>query len=157
MNTKELSLVAIYAALYAALVIVFSPISFGVLQFRIAGILRPGIAKSRLLAVGYALGVIVGNLLSPYAGIYELAFMPVASLVAGILGYEAARRIGGGYWTCGLMIGVLIPISVSWMLLQLFGLPMLLSLPGLIASEMVINFIGAGIFSMLDKRVRWYP
>ncbi len=157
MNTRDISLIAIYAALYAALVIVFSPISFGVLQFRIAGVLRPGIAKWRLLAVGYALGVVVGNLLSPYAGIYELAFMPIASLVAGLLGYETAIRIGGGYWTCGLVIGVLIPTSVSWMLLQLFGLPMLLSLPGLIVSEMIINFIGAGMFSALEKRVRWSP
>jgi uncharacterized membrane protein len=155
MNTREISLVAVYAALYAALVIVFSPISFGPLQFRIAGVLRPGIAKLRILAVGYALGVIVGNLLSPFAGIYELLFMPAASLAAGILGYEVAKHVGGSYWTCGLIIAAIIPICVAWMLLQLFNLPIIVTLPGLLVSELIINLIGAVIFTALERRMKW--
>lgn len=155
MNTRELSLVAVYAALYASLVIVFSPISFGFLQFRLAGVLRPGIARMRMLAVGYALGVVVGNLMSPFAGIYELLFMPSASLAAGLIGYEVAKRFGGSYWTCGLVIALIIPVCVSWMLLQLFGLPVGLTLPGLLASELVINVLGAGIFTVLERRMKW--
>lgn len=155
MNTRDLSLVAVYAALYASLVIVFSPISFGVLQFRLAGVIRPGIARMRILAFGYALGVIVGNLMSPFTGIYELLFMPSASLVAGLIGYEAAKRLGGSYWTCGLIIALIIPICVSWMLLQLFGLPVGLTLPGLMVSELVINILGAGIFTVLERRTKW--
>jgi uncharacterized membrane protein len=155
LNTRELSLVAVYAALYASLVIVFSPISFGVLQFRLAGVLRPGIARMRILAVGYAVGVVVGNLMSPFAGIYELIFMPVASLASGLIGYEVAKRLGGSYWTCGLIIAVIIPVCVSWMLLQLFGLPVGLTLPGLLASELVINILGAGIFTVLERRMKW--
>jgi len=155
LNTREISLVAVYAALYAALVIVFSPISFGVMQFRLAGVIRPGIARMRVLAVGYALGVVVGNLMSPFAGIYELLFMPVASLVAGLVGYKVAKRLGGSYWTCGLVIAIIIPICVSWMLLQFFGLPIGLTLPGLLASELVINLLGAGIFTVLERRMKW--
>lgn len=155
MNTRELSLVAVYAALYASLVIVFSPISFGVLQFRLAGVVRPGIARMRVLAIGYAIGVVVGNLMSPFAGIYELLFMPVASLAAGLIGYEVAKRLGGSYWTCGLVIAIIIPICVSWMLLQLFGLPIGLTLPGLLASELVINVLGAGVFTVLERRMKW--
>lgn len=155
MNTRELSLVAVYAALYASLVIVFSPISFGVLQFRLAGVVRPGIARMRVLAVGYALGVVVGNLMSPFAGIYELLFMPAASLAAGLIGYEAAKRFGGSYWTCGLVIALIIPVCVSWMLLQLFGLPIGLTLPGLLASELLVNIIGAGLFTALERRLKW--
>jgi len=155
-NTREISLVAVYAALYAALVIVLAPISFGALQFRLAGVLRPGIARMRLLAVGYALGVVVGNLLSPYAGIYELIFMPAASLAAGLIGYEVSKRLGGGYWSCGAVIAVIIPICVAWMLLQLFGLPLALTLPGLLASELIINLLGATIFTALERRVKWW-
>ena len=72
LEIKELALIIIYASLYAAMVWVFAPLSFYALQFRMAGVLRPAIAKKWSLSVGYALGVVVGNLVSPFAGIYEL-------------------------------------------------------------------------------------
>jgi uncharacterized membrane protein len=156
LDTRKITLIAIYAALYAALVAVFSPVSFYALQLRVAGVVRPGIAKMRLLAVGYALGVVVGNLFSPFAGIYELLFMPFMSLVAGLLGYEAARMFKGNYFVCGAVIAVIIPLSVAWMLSQLFGLPLLATLPGLLVSEQVVNLVGAGIFRLVEKRVRWW-
>ena len=90
-KSKDLTFVAIFAALYAVLVYVFAPISFFALQFRVAGALRPAIARKWILAVGYAIGVVVGNLFSPFAGIYELLFMPVMSLVAGLAGYALAK------------------------------------------------------------------
>jgi len=155
-NSREISLVAVYAALYAVLVIAFAPISFGMIQFRVAGILRPGIARMRILALGYAIGVLVGNILSPYAGIYELLFMPVASFIAGLLGYEVARRFGGGYWSCGVVVAVIIPLCVGWMLEQLFMLPLAVTLPGLLISEFLVNMLGAVIFTALDKRMKWW-
>lgn len=85
-KTKDIALTAVFAALYAALVYVFTPISFLALQFRVAGVLRPGIARKWTLAIGYAIGVVVGNLFSPF-GVYDLLFMPVMSLLAGLLGY----------------------------------------------------------------------
>ncbi len=155
-NSREISLVAVYAALYAVLVIAFAPISFGMIQFRVAGILRPGIARMRILALGYAIGVVVGNILSPYAGIYELLFMPVASFIAGLLGYEVARRFGGGYWSCGVIVAVIIPLCVGWMLEQLFMLSLVVTLPGLLISEFLVNILGAVIFTALDKRMKWW-
>jgi len=65
---RDLALSAAYASLYAIMVYVFSPISFYALQFRIAGILRPGIARKWTLAIGYAVGVAIGNMFSPFFG-----------------------------------------------------------------------------------------
>jgi len=155
-KTRDLSLITIYAALYAAMVVVFAPLSFYALQFRVAGVIRPGIARMRLLAVGYALGVVVGNLFSPFSGVYELVFMPIMSLISGLLGYEVAKRFGGGYWSCGVVIAIVIPLSVSWMLDQLFGLPLVLTLPGIFVSELVINLTGVFIFTLIEKRYRWW-
>ena len=155
-KTRDLSLITIYAALYAAMVVVFAPLSFYALQFRVAGVIRPGIARMRLLAVGYALGVVVGNLFSPFSGVYELVFMPVMSLISGLLGYEVAKRLGGGYWSCSVIIAIVIPLSVSWMLGQLFGLPLALTLPGIFVSELVINLTGAFIFTLIEKRYKWW-
>jgi len=155
-SSRDLSLVAIFAALYAAMVWVFAPISFYALQFRVAGVLRPAIAKKRTLAVGYAIGVVVGNLFSPFAGIHELLFMPVMSLVAGVIGYAAARVFGRSYLVAGAVIATVIPLSVSWMLNQLFNLPILVTLPSIFISEQVVCLIGAGIFKAIGARYEWW-
>ncbi len=155
-ETRDLSLVAVYAALYAAMVVAFAPVSFYALQFRVAGVLRPGIARKRVLAAAYAVGVAVANLFSPFAGAYEIVFMPLMSLVAGLLGYEAAKRFDGNYFVCGAVIAVVIPLSVGWMLNQLFGLPVIATLPGLLLSEQAINVLGAFIFKAVEPRYEWW-
>ena len=154
-KSKDLSLVAIFASLYALLVYLFAPISFYALQFRIAGILRPWIAKKWILAIGYSIGVVVGNLFSPFAGPYELIFMPFMSFLAGLLGYLIARELKHNYFVAGSVIATVIAISVSWMLNQLFNLPILATLPYLFISEQTICLIGAFIFKLIEIRFRW--
>lgn len=156
LNTRDLALTAVYASLYAALVYIFGPISFYALQFRVAGLLRPAIAKKWILAVGYAIGVVVGNLFSPFVGIHELLFMPIMSLVAGVLGYALSRKLGGNYFITGAVIATVIPISVSWMLNQVFDVPILATLPYIFVSEQVICFIGACIFKAIETRYTWW-
>ena len=155
-ETRDLALVAIFAALYAALVYVFAPISFLALQFRVAGVLRPAIAKKWILAIGYALGVVVGNLFSPFAGPWELLFMPLMSLVAGLLGYLVARRFSSNYFICGAVIATIIPLSVAWMLFQLFNAPILANLPYLLISEQAVCFIGSVVFTAIETRFKWW-
>jgi uncharacterized membrane protein len=155
MKTRDLSLVAIFAALYAALVYVFAPISFLALQFRVAGVLRPAIAKKWVLAIGYAIGVVVGNLSSPNIGPWELLFMPLMSLVAGLLGHILARRFSQNYFICGAVIATIIPLSVAWMLLQ-FGSPFLATFPYLLLSEQVVCFIGSLLFKAIETRFKWW-
>jgi uncharacterized membrane protein len=156
MKTKDLSLITIFAALYAMLVVFFQPFSFYALQFRVAGVLRPSIAKKRELAVAYALGTVVANVFSPFAGVYELVFMPVMSLLSGLLGYEVAKKFNDSYYICGVVIGIIIPLSVAWMLNQLFNIDFIVSLPGLIVSEQTINLIGSTIFKLIEQRYIWW-
>lgn len=155
-ETRDLTIVAIYAALYAALVYVFAPISFYELQFRVAGVLRPGIAKKWILAMGYAIGVVIANLFSPFVGVYELVFMPVMSFVAGILGYALATKFNKNYFVTGIVIGTIIPFSVSWMLFQLFELPMIATFPYLFVSEQIVCFIGSLVFKAIETRIEWW-
>lgn len=155
-KSRDLSLVTVFAALYAVLVYVFAPISFYALQFRVAGVLRPAIARRRILAIGYAIGVVIGNLFSPFVGIYELLFMPFMSFVAGILGYLVAKRFNQNYFIAGLVIAIIIPLSVSWMLDQLFHTPMFVTFPYLFISEQIICFLGACIFKAIETRFVWW-
>ncbi|KON29719.1 hypothetical protein AC480_02645 [miscellaneous Crenarchaeota group archaeon SMTZ1-55] len=156
LTSRDLSLLAVFAALYAALVYVFAPISFYALQFRIAGVLRPAIAKKWTLAVGYALGVVIGNLFSPFVGVYELVFMPMMSLVAGILGYAVAKKFNQNYFVAGAVIATIIPLSVSWMLYQLFTVPILATFPYTFLSEQLICVLGAGVFRAIEARFVWW-
>jgi len=156
LNTKDVTLTAIFAALYAALGVAFAPIGFLALQFRIAGVLRPAVAKKPLLAVGYCIGVVITNLFSPFAGFLELVFMPLMSLVAGLAGYYAAKSFGRSYVVAGAVIAVIIPISVSWMLNQILELPIAVTLPGLFVSEQIVNALGSIVFRAVDTRYRWY-
>lgn len=138
------------------MVYVFAPISFYALQFRVAGVLRPVIGRKWVLAFGYAIGVVVANLFSPFTGIYELLFMPVMSFIAGICGYVVARCFSNNYFIAGIVIATIIPLSVSWMLNQLFTLPIPATLPYLLISEQIICFIGACVFKAIDSRFSWW-
>ncbi len=57
MNTRELTLTAVFAALYAAIVIVLAPISFGPVQLRLADVLIP---FSALFGIPAIFGVTLG-------------------------------------------------------------------------------------------------
>jgi uncharacterized membrane protein len=155
-SSRDLSLAAVFAALYAVLVYLFAPISFAALQFRVAGVLRPGIARKWMLAVGYAVGVVVGNIFSPFAGPYELVFMPVVSFLAGIFGYLVAKPFRSDYLIAGFVIATMVSVGVSWMLGQLFNLPMLVTLPYLFLSEQIVCFMGALLFKLIETRFKWW-
>ncbi|MDG6223320.1 MAG: QueT transporter family protein [Candidatus Bathyarchaeota archaeon] len=155
MSTKDLTLVTMFAALYAALVYVFAPISFMALQFRVAGVIRPAISKKWILAIGYAIGVVVGNIFSPFAGPWDLLFMPMMSLLAGLLGYIVSKKFGNNYFICGIIVATVIPISVAFMLLQ-FGSPFLATFPYLLISEQIVCLIGSVVFKLIETRYKWW-
>jgi len=155
-KTKDVALASVFASLYAVLVYFFAPLSFYALQFRVAGVLRPAIAKKWILSIGYAIGVVVGNLLSPFSGPYELVFMPLVSLAAGIIGFVVAKRFNKNYFIEGAIIAVIVPVGVSWMLNQLFDLPWMATFPYLLISEQLVCLMGAFVFKMIELRFRWW-
>jgi len=156
LTVKALSQVAVFAALYTVLVWLFQPFGFAALQFRVAEGLKPSIAKVRTLAVAFAIGNFLGNLVSPFAGIYELAFMTTMNIVGGLLAYYAAKIFKGNYFVAALVYGTTIGLSVSWMLHALFNIPLLDLIPFLLASELIAMILGAVAFLFLEKRWKWY-
>ena len=155
-KTKDVALASVFASLYAVLVYFFAPLSFYALQFRVAGVLRPAIAKKWILSIGYAIGVVVGNLFSPFPGPYELVFMPLVSLAAGIIGFVVAKRFNKNYFIEGAIIAVIVPVGVSWMLNQLFDLPWMATFPYLLISEQLVCLMGAFVFKMIELRFKWW-
>ncbi|MBD3230152.1 MAG: hypothetical protein GF329_18380 [Candidatus Lokiarchaeota archaeon] len=98
----RISIIAIIAALYAVLVIIFFQISYGILQVRIADALMPtsiifGIPGSIALYIG----CLIGN--SFYASgltvpIFDIVFGPIANFISGIIGYFLHRRFKLSGW-----------------------------------------------------------
>jgi uncharacterized membrane protein len=82
--------------------------------------------------------------------------MPFMSLVAGLVGYLAAKPFKQNYFVAGAVIAIIIPLSVSWMLTQLFGDPMLVTLPYLLIAEQIICLIGASMFKLIETRFKWW-
>ncbi|MFC1803421.1 QueT transporter family protein [Thermoproteota archaeon] len=108
MNTKEISLTAVIAALYATIVIFLAPISFGPIQLRVADGLIPLAALLGLPAVyGVALGALVANtywFMSPI----DIILGAIANLVAGYLIYKYRDRLILASIAASLVIGVIV-------------------------------------------------
>ncbi|MFH1879992.1 MAG: QueT transporter family protein, partial [Bacillota bacterium] len=89
---RDLTVAAVIAALYAALTVVFAPISYGAVQFRIAEAftLLPVLFPQAI--PGLAVGCLISNLIGGY-GVWDVVFGTLATLVAALLTYGLRRNI----------------------------------------------------------------
>jgi len=109
LRAKNLSLTAIFASLYAVLVIVLAPISYGPVQLRIADSLIPlAIIFGWPAALGVSLGCLVGNAYY-WIGALDVTVGPVANLLAACTVMFLRRRpflaCLAGSLVIGLMVG----------------------------------------------------
>ncbi len=95
MDTREITLAAIIAALYAALVIVLAPISFGPIQLRVADCLIPLAALLGWPAIlGVSLGAFIGNAyFMSFTGVIDVIFGALANLVAAAIIFRLRERL----------------------------------------------------------------
>ena len=95
MDTRETTLAAVIAALYAALVIVLAPISFGPIQLRVADCLIPLAALLGWPAIlGVSLGAFIGNAyFMSFTGVIDVVFGALANLVAATIIFRLRERL----------------------------------------------------------------
>jgi len=95
MDTREITLAAVIAALYAALVIVLAPISFGPIQLRVADCLIPLAALLGWPAIlGVSLGAFIGNAyFMSFTGVIDVVFGALANLVAATIIFRLRERL----------------------------------------------------------------
>ncbi len=157
MKTKEISLIAVIAALYAAMVIVLAPISFGPVQLRLADVLIPLAAILGLPAVyGVTLGAFVANaywFMSPI----DVVFGALANLVAGYIIYRYKDNLVPASAIASVVIGIMVG-GYLWMFfpppsilgLQLpawLGMILSVSLSSLVA----VAFLGVALVKLLQQ------
>src|SRR5512139_1330589 len=102
-QTKQLALISIYAALYAALVIFLPGLSYGPLQVRVADALVAVVPLLGLAGVlGHTLGVFVANLFSPVGPIDLLNTIP--SFTMAFIVYFVYKHTRNDYTVIGTCV-----------------------------------------------------
>ncbi len=95
---------SVIGALYAALTLALAPISYGALQFRISEALCILPFFLPASAGGLAVGCAIANLLGPGAGLPDVVFGSLATLLAGIctalIGVRARAQGKAGWGAC---------------------------------------------------------
>ena len=160
-STKDIALIAIYAALYAALVVVLGPFSYGPIQIRIADSLLAVVPLLGLAGVlGHTLGVFVGNIFSTAGPIDLLNTVP--SFAMSFVVYYVYKRTKNDYTVIGACItySAVLGTTVGWMLSYLYGLPLLPTIAYVaIGNSIASVIIGWPIFKLLKRTgifQRWF-
>lgn len=142
-----------YAALYAALVIVLPGLSYGPIQVRIADSLVAVVPLLGLAGVlGHTLGVFVANLFSPAGPIDLLNTVP--SFVMALIVYYVYKRTDNDFTiiaTC-IAYSVVLGTTVGWMLSYLYGYPLLATIAYVILGNILASvLLGWPIFKLLKR------
>jgi uncharacterized membrane protein len=160
-KTKDIALIAIYAALYAALVVVLGPFSYGPIQIRIADSLLAVVPLIGLAGVlGHTLGVFVGNIFSTAGPIDLLNTLPSFAMSFAV--YYFYKRTKNDYTVIGTCIAysAILGTTVGWMLSYLYGLPLLPTIAYVAIGNTIASvLIGWPIFKLLKRTgilQRWF-
>ena len=142
-DAKNLTLAAIFAALYAVGVILLAPISFGIYQVRVADALLPLSMMFGLpSAVGFGFGCLVANVYGGL-GIIDVVGGTVANFLACTLAWyvgrgDFVRRFLGSFVETLVITGI-----VGGYLWLIFDVPIEFGLFGIFVGSIVsINILG---------------
>ena len=144
LSTKKLAVVTVFAALYAVGVVFLAPISFGIVQVRVADAMLPLAMIFGLPgALGLGLGCLVSNVFGGL-GIVDIVGGASANLVACTLAWYIGRKGRGAQRFLGtvaitVVVGLIVGGYLSWLL----QVPLEISVIGVVVGEVIaVNLIG---------------
>ncbi|MDG7008653.1 MAG: QueT transporter family protein [Nitrososphaerota archaeon] len=136
---------AVYAAMYVVLAVGFAPISYGVINLRVANILLglvPLIGWPAIL--GQALGVFIANqpALGDTLGPIDLVNVVPTLVFAWVLWKIRRRSVFLGLTLYSIALGVSVSLALSYV----FNLPLLVEIPQVTAGIFLVTAILGWIF-----------
>lgn len=146
---------AAVAALYVVLTLIFAPISFGSVQFRIAEILTILPLFTPAAVSGLFVGCLLGNILGG-AIIWDIVFGSLATLIGAALGY----LLRFNRWLVPLPTVIANALIIPWVLRYGYGIrvPILLQIAYVAAGEILGCYIlGELLATVLLKRRDIFP
>ena len=158
-GTKKIALIAMYAAVYAALVVSLGFMSYGPLNIRLADAMVAAVPILGMAGVlGHTLGVFIANIFST-AGLIDL-LNTIPSFAMAFLVYYTYKKTRNDYTiiaTCTAYSAVL-GVTVGWMLSYLYTLPLIEIIFYVFLGNFVSSvLIGWPLFKGLKKLglIRW--
>ncbi len=145
MQTKELTKQGIVATIYVTISLLLAPISYGMVQFRIAEAFLVLPFYDRKFTLGVTLGCLIVNMFSPI-GIVDVLFGTTATLITCLLAARVKRMVFIAPLTA-VLNGLIIGAELHFVL----GLPFLLSLAGVAFGELVVVSIGSVAAKVLER------
>jgi len=152
---------SLFASLYAVGVLLLAPMSFGVLQVRVADALIPlSILLGWPVVVGVGLGNLVANALGSPFGIVDILGGTVANLVASYVAMKIAETRLRGSWLLGcasanVIVSFIVGGYITWLAQIRLDSPFWdLPIVGvLIGSTVSINIVGYLLLKALKIRM----
>lgn len=136
--TRMIVYAGLVAAAYAVATIALAPISYGPLQLRLAGLLKPLALLSPTMGLGLAVGVGLANITSPF-GAWDFAVMPLVSYGAAWVAYRLRRFP----WVAMVVQAAMIAVGVTVFPLGLGGaIPIWPTVAFVFASECALYLTG---------------
>jgi uncharacterized membrane protein len=153
LRSKDYAIIAVYAALYAALVVALGFLSYGPLQVRVADVMVAFVPLLGLPGVlGHTLGVFIGNIPSG-AGPADL-LNTIPSFAMAFVVYYVYKRTNNDFTVIGtcLAYSAVLGITVGYMLSSLFGYPLVITIVYVIIGNIIATtLLGWPIFKVLKK------
>jgi uncharacterized membrane protein len=159
LQTKQIALIALYAALYAVLVNSIPGLSYGPLNLRVADAMLGAVPMLGIAGVlGHTIGVFVGNLSSPFGLIDLLNTIP--SFAMAFVVYYVFKRTKNDYTVLvtSVAYSAVLGTTVGWMLSAPFNIPLPFSILYVFAGNLIITtLLGWPLFKILKKAgvFRW--
>jgi uncharacterized membrane protein len=166
-RSRNLALAAVFGALYAALVVVFAPVSNLPIQVRVADALMPlAILFGWPAILGLGIGTVVGNFAAdsitgfPPSSIgLDIVGGSLVNFLAGFLAWKIGqqswkvRSWNASWFTATLVETALISVVVGGYLSIVFPQLLALSILGVLAGEVVaINIGGFVLLNIIGRR-----
>lgn len=152
-KTKSLALMTMYAAVYAAFVVVLGGFSYVPIQVRIADSLLAVVPLLGLPGVlGHTLGVFIANLFSPLGVIDLLNTIP--SFVMAFIVYYVYKKTENDFTVIGSCVAysIVLGITVGWMLSFVLALPLLPTIAYVAIGNFIASvLIGWPLFKLLKR------
>lgn len=147
LTTRSICISAAIAGLYAALTLLLSPISYGDWQCRVSEALTMLPVLMPQAIPGLFVGCVLANLLGPSAGITDIVFGSLATLIAAVGTWYFRKN----KWLAAACPVVANGIIVGLVLSVCYHLPFLLTALQVAAGEAVAVLIGMVLIKALER------
>jgi len=155
MNTRRIVFIATIAALYAIFTIAIAPVSYGPVQFRVSEVLKVFVLFDPFAAIGIGIGTFFANLASPYAGPWELIFMPITDMIGGGIAWGIYRLMANRWPVIPMVVYAVTTGAAVGLMLTVLGVGgFWLMFVSVGASELVILVTGTPIIFYIARVLR---